>query len=116
MSGFQSRGRETRFDAHGAGIGLEIVHHLAARKVARLVLAVRNLVAGQKAAEEIRSKVKAGAPLTIDVWPLDLASFANVEAFAKRCATLDRLDGVAMNAGILGGEAFSLTEDGHELV
>ena len=47
---------------------------------------------------------------------MDMASFKSVKAFAERCETLDRIDGVAMNAGTLGGSERTMTEDGNELV
>jgi len=39
-----------------------------------------------------------------------------VIAFGERCKSLDRIDGVAMNAGILGGGTREMTKDGHEIV
>lgn len=51
---------------------------------------------------------------SIEVWPLDLADFKSVRAFAQRAESqLSRLDIVACNAGIVNPK-FELTTDGWE--
>ncbi|ORY23690.1 hypothetical protein BCR39DRAFT_345033 [Naematelia encephala] len=95
------------------GIGLEIVRHLVPFRPGKIILACRNFQAGEQARAEI---LRQAPDVDIEVWKVDLASFASVKAFAKRCHTsLGRLDGVAMNAGMMGA-AYQVTEDGHEIV
>ncbi|KAI1360902.1 putative short-chain dehydrogenase/reductase family protein [Xylaria arbuscula] len=83
-----------------SGLGLE----------AALILAVRNLEKGNAAKDSIIAST--GKETTIEVWELDLASRASVEAFAARANKLERLDIVVQNAGVLTHD-FILVE-GHE--
>ncbi|KAF7309007.1 hypothetical protein MKEN_01101700 [Mycena kentingensis (nom. inval.)] len=81
------------------GLGMATVIHLARMKPARIVLAVRNAAKGNKARDEIVTQTGYGG--IMDVWELDMGSFASVRAFAERVdAELQRLDGVLLNAGI----------------
>lgn len=51
---------------------------------------------------------------SIEVWPVDLADFKSVKAFANRAESqLSRLDVVVCNAGIVNPK-FELTTDGWE--
>jgi retinol dehydrogenase-12 len=109
-----SQERHTVNHAQTTGIGLDIAHHLAGFSPARIILAVRNMEAGETAKMEILAKA-ASPKAQVDVWKVDMASLASVKAFAKKCEALERIDGVAMNAGVLGGD-WKVTEDGHELV
>ncbi|KXX78385.1 Dehydrogenase/reductase SDR family member 13 [Madurella mycetomatis] len=82
------------------GLGLEAAKHLVALGAAKVVLAVRNLSGGETAKAEIESATGV-APGVAEVWPLDLASYASVKAFAKRAATeLERIDGLIENAAV----------------
>lgn len=67
-------------------------------------------MAGKTAASEIVSSGFKGA---LEVWELDLASFASVIAFGERCETLERLDCFVANAGIAYSH-WSETADGWE--
>jgi NAD(P)-dependent dehydrogenase (short-subunit alcohol dehydrogenase family) len=99
-----------------AGIGLEIARHLAQRHASKLIFAVRNIKSGAEAREVIFSECHNDASLDIEVWQVDMSSVASVKAFADRCATLDRIDGVALNAGVMGGGDMAKTVDGNEEV
>ena len=77
---------------------------------------MRDLKSGEAAKEAVLARAPKDAGLTIEVWSVDMASFKSVKAFAERCDTLNRVDGVAMNAGTLGGSEMTMTEDGNELV
>lgn len=82
------------------GLGLEAAKHLAALGAAKVILAVRNLSAGETAKAEIESSTGVAAGV-VEAWPLDLASYASVKAFAKRAAAeLERIDGLIENAAI----------------
>ncbi|KAI9677126.1 MAG: putative secondary metabolism biosynthetic enzyme [Bathelium mastoideum] len=83
-----------------SGLGLETAKHLVEFEASRVILAVRNLSAGEKAKEEIERLFKRRD--VVQVWNLDMASSASVQAFAKKAASeLDRIDGVVLNAGVM---------------
>jgi NAD(P)-dependent dehydrogenase (short-subunit alcohol dehydrogenase family) len=82
------------------GLGLETARHLVGSSASRVILAVRNISAGETAKVDIeRSTRRTGV---VEVWHLDLASYASVKKFAAKVQKdLDRLDGVIQNAGIM---------------
>lgn len=84
------------------GLGLAAATHIARLKPALLVLAVRNQAKGNAARDTIYKDTGLNPEdVKIEVWDLDMSSFASVLAFSDRCANdLDRLDGVSLNAGI----------------
>ncbi|CAI6100754.1 unnamed protein product [Clonostachys chloroleuca] len=81
------------------GLGLETARHLVHASAARVILAVRNVAAGEKAKVDIEKSSPAKG--VIDVWPLDLASFSSIHTFAQKVAELDRLDCLISNAGVM---------------
>lgn len=90
---------------------LQTAIHLARLSPARLILAVRDTEKGGLASKMIEEVTPFRG---VEVWKLDLASFASVRAFAKRCDTeLERLDIVVENAGV-ATERFEKTDDGWE--
>ncbi|KAF7309991.1 hypothetical protein MIND_00371900 [Mycena indigotica] len=92
-------GRTYIVTGSNSGLGLATVAHLAHMKPARIILAVRDSSKGEKAREEVVAET--GYTGRMDVWLLDMASFASVYAFAERAnSELDRLDGAILNAGI----------------
>ena len=65
----------------------------------KVILAVRNIEAGQTAKDDIETSTKSLS--IVDVWQLDMASFDSVKAFAKRATEqLNRIDAVIENAGV----------------
>ncbi|KAH8674145.1 hypothetical protein BX600DRAFT_509337 [Xylariales sp. PMI_506] len=93
------------------GLGLETARHLTRLGAARVIIAVRNLAAGETAKLDIEATTNRRGVL--EVWQLDLASFASVKSFAKRAVeTLDCIDALVANAGVALTD-FSTTE-GHE--
>ncbi|KAH8898766.1 NAD(P)-binding protein [Thozetella sp. PMI_491] len=81
------------------GLGLETARHLVACDAARVILAVRNTEQGEKARADIEHTT--GRKGVAEVWHLDLASFASVQAFAsKACGELERLDCLIENAAV----------------
>lgn len=82
------------------GLGLETARHLVGSSASRVILAVRNISAGETAKIDIeRSTRRTGV---VEVWHLDLASYASVKSFAAKAAKeLGRLDGLIENAGIM---------------
>ncbi len=82
------------------GLGFEAARHFTALGAAKVILAVRNADKGQKARESIEGSTGREKGV-VEVWPLDLGSYASVKAFASRAvAELERLDVLVENAGI----------------
>ncbi|TVY75917.1 Short chain dehydrogenase sol3 [Lachnellula suecica] len=74
------------------GLGKEAARHFARLGASKIILAVRNSAAGEAAKRDIESSTNCGAKV-LEVWPLDLASYASIKAFADRASALPRLDG-----------------------
>ncbi|KAH7313644.1 hypothetical protein B0I35DRAFT_452053 [Stachybotrys elegans] len=82
------------------GLGLETARHLVNFTAARVILAVRNLAAGEKAKQDIEKST--GRQGVVEVWQLDMASYASIQAFAKKAsAEVERIDGFVANAGVM---------------
>ncbi|KAL4867501.1 hypothetical protein BDV12DRAFT_186672 [Aspergillus spectabilis] len=82
-----------------SGLGLETARHLVAASANCVVLAVRNLEAGEAAKKEIEKT--AGRKRVVVVRHLDMASYASVQRFVEEITTeLDRIDGFVCNAGL----------------
>ena len=92
------------------GMGLEAARHFVRLDAAKVILAVRTLSKGEAAKESIEAST--GRKSVVEVWELDMARYASVQAFAARCETLERLDVVISNAGVYLFE-FS-TSEGNE--
>jgi retinol dehydrogenase 12 len=90
------------------GLGLEAARHLVRLGATKVILAVRSIDRGNAARESIEKST--GRTGVVEVWELDLARYASVRAFAERARTLDRLDVVVENAGVLT-QKFSMAED-----
>jgi NAD(P)-dependent dehydrogenase (short-subunit alcohol dehydrogenase family) len=95
-----------------SGIGLETARRLALAG-ADVVLAVRSVDKGNRAADDIR----ATAPeATVSVSELDLASLASIEAFAASMVADGRpVDLLINNAGVMAVPKRHTTADGFEL-
>ncbi|KAF7354600.1 hypothetical protein MSAN_01373300 [Mycena sanguinolenta] len=105
-------GRTYLVTGSNTGLGLALAIHLARLHPERLILAVRDLKKGDAAKEKIIAET--GFKGSIEVWELDMASFASVTKFAERAkTTLKRLDGAVLNAGINIWD-WRVTEDGWE--
>ncbi|KAB5580339.1 hypothetical protein GE09DRAFT_434279 [Coniochaeta sp. 2T2.1] len=86
------------------GLGLETSRHLLRLGVGKLIMGVRNLDKGEKARTELLESTKR-LPDSVEVWHLDMENNDSVKAFAHRATTtLDRLDALLANAGILAGK------------
>ncbi|KAL9627510.1 MAG: hypothetical protein Q9164_007588, partial [Protoblastenia rupestris] len=83
-----------------SGLGLETARHLVEFSASCVVLAVRNIMAGETAKREIEAST--GRMGVMQIMHLDMASSASVQSFAKKSSTeLDRIDGLVANAGIM---------------
>lgn len=92
------------------GLGLEAARHIVRLNAAKVILAVRNVPAGNEAKKSIEEST--GRANVCEVWELDMASYDSVIAFGERVSKLERLDVVLENAA-LGTQSFHLAE-GHE--
>jgi len=90
------------------GLGFEAARHITRLGAAKVILAVRSLSKGEEAKKSIeKSEKKSGV---VEVWQLDLSSYASVEEFAARVnKELPRLDVILENAGI-ATQAYNLAE------
>ncbi|KAI8589826.1 hypothetical protein BDZ88DRAFT_416772 [Geranomyces variabilis] len=104
-------GKKILITGASSGIGVETARALHATG-ADIYIAVRNVAAGQKIAEEIKNEARGGG--TIKVLELELGSLESVrrcaEAFGKESDTLNVF---VANAGVMACP-FSLTVDGYE--
>lgn len=80
------------------GLGLEAARHFVRLGAAKVILAVRNIAAGEKAKTSIEESTATCG--ICDVWELDLINYKSVQAFAERVAQLPRLAILIENAGI----------------
>nr|POF15594.1 short chain dehydrogenase sol3 [Quercus suber] len=80
------------------GLGKEAVRHFVGLGAAKVIIACRSTSKGEDAKRDIETSTKRTG--VIEVWELDLADYASVQAFAKRVQGLERVDAVLENAGI----------------
>jgi NAD(P)-dependent dehydrogenase (short-subunit alcohol dehydrogenase family) len=97
----------------GAGLGAETARVLALAG-AQVVMAVRNVPAGEQVASRLRAGLPTGAG-KLEVMTLDLANLASIRAFARALAARHpKLHLLINNAGVMG-MPLSFTADGFEL-
>jgi NAD(P)-dependent dehydrogenase (short-subunit alcohol dehydrogenase family) len=84
------------------GLGFEAAKHITRLEASRVILAVRSPKKGDAAKSAIESAT--GRQGVVEVWPLEMDDFSSIKDFAARCETLDRLDVVIANAGVLKTE------------
>ncbi|KGQ07259.1 WW domain-containing oxidoreductase [Beauveria bassiana D1-5] len=95
------------------GIGLEVARQFLGLGLSRLIIGARNEEKGKAAVADLQS-TSGGGKATIETWPLDLASYDSVVAFAERTKTLERMDYAVLNAGMCATK-FRINEStGHE--
>ena len=95
------------------GLGLEAARHITRLDAAKVILAVRSIPRGEAAQKSIETSTnRKGA---VEVWNLDLGSYASVKDFAKKVEGLDRLDAVIENAGI-ARQVWSVLEDNESTI
>jgi retinol dehydrogenase-12 len=92
------------------GLGLEATRHIVRAGAITVIIACRTLSKGEAAKQDIEAVEKRTG--VIQVWELDLSSYASIKAFAKKCETLPRLDVCIANAGIASGKFLKI--QGHE--
>lgn len=81
----------------------------------RVILACRNIEKAKAAAKDIQTTTSYSSD-TLQVWQLDMSSYASVQTFSDRVkAELPRVDVLIANAGI-GTLKFRMTEDDEETI
>jgi retinol dehydrogenase-12 len=93
-----------------SGLGLEATRHFVRCGAATVIIACRTRSKGEAAQRDIEATTKRTGVL--QVWELDLSSYASVRAFARKCETLACIDIVLENAGIAQGTFEKM--EGHE--
>ena len=105
------RGRRVVVTGASSGIGVETARALASTG-AEVTLAVRNIEAGRKVADDIAERLPAGAP-GVQVAPLDLADPASVAGFVR--AWSGPLHILVNNAGVMALPKLTRTPAGYEM-
>jgi NAD(P)-dependent dehydrogenase (short-subunit alcohol dehydrogenase family) len=109
------KGRTVIVTGSNVGLGLEACRWLVKFGAAKVIMACRNLEKGQAALRNIQESTSC-PPTTLEVWRLDMSSYAAVLVFVDKVkAELPRLDAVILNAG-LGTRTWRMTEDNEETI
>lgn len=82
-----------------SGLGLEAARWFVKLDAKKVILAVRSQAKGEAAKKDIEASTERTG--VVEVWDLDLASYASVKANAAKLNGLERLDVLVENAGIL---------------
>ncbi|KAK0292081.1 hypothetical protein LTR91_000075 [Friedmanniomyces endolithicus] len=94
------------------GLGLRCAEIMLDLHLTHLIMAVRSIAKGEKAAAALR---EAHPDAKIEVWELDMLSYDSVRNFAKRCESLPRLDIALLNAGYWEMDSWKVEPStGHE--
>jgi len=109
LEGVDLSGRSALVTGGASGIGLETARALA-RAGATVTLAVRDVTAGSRAANDISSTT---GNADVRVEPLDLTSTSSISAFSRRWNI--PLHMLVLNAGIMAVPTLEKTSQGHEL-
>ena len=81
-----------------SGLGKEAARHFTRLNAAKVIIAVRSVGKGEEAKADIEATT--GRKGVVEVYRLDLGSYASVKSFAAKVAELPRVDAVVENAGI----------------
>ncbi|KAK3348779.1 putative short-chain dehydrogenase [Lasiosphaeria hispida] len=116
VTGVSLAGKTAIVTGSNTGLGLECSRQFLDLGLSKLILAVRSETKGAAAAAELAAgrNLPAGA---IEVWPMDLADYDSIVAFAARAnASLDRLDILVANAGLVTAVHEPNPTTGHDQV
>ncbi|KAI1208145.1 NAD(P)-binding protein [Annulohypoxylon truncatum] len=113
VQGVNLEGKTAIVTGSNVGVGLECSRRLLDLGLSKLVLAVRSEAKGQTALADLSKgrNLKEGA---IVVWHLDHSSYDSVLSFVEKTKTLDRLDIVILNIGIMTTSPKPNPNTGHE--
>jgi NAD(P)-dependent dehydrogenase (short-subunit alcohol dehydrogenase family) len=109
------KGRTVIVTGSNVGLGLEASRWIVRLGASQVILACRNVDKGKAAAKDIQATTSCSSD-TLQVWHLDMSSYASVQAFSNRVkAELPRLDVLIANAGVYTAQ-FRMTENGEETI
>jgi NAD(P)-dependent dehydrogenase (short-subunit alcohol dehydrogenase family) len=109
------KGKTVIITGSSSGLGLEASRWVVRLGASQVILACRNVVKAKAAAADIQATTSC-SPDILQVWHLDLSSYASIEAFSEKVkAELPRLDVILANAG-LALKRFHMTEDNEETI
>ena len=109
------KGRTAIVTGASSGLGLEACRQMVSLGASKVILACRNTEKALLAAKDIQATTSCSDNV-LDVWHLDMSSYASIKAFADKVrAQLPRLDVCIANAGI-GTRTFRMTEDNEETI
>ncbi|OIW26041.1 short-chain dehydrogenase [Coniochaeta ligniaria NRRL 30616] len=94
------------------GIGLACARVLLDLKLSTLILGARNMEKGNAVAKTLTERSESS---NVQVWELEMLSYDSIQDFAKRCATLERIDFVILGASVLPSDFRLNPSTGHEL-
>ena len=80
------------------GLGKEAARHYVRLNAEKVILACRSRERGEAAKKDIEATTKRKGVL--EIWELNLGSYASVKSFADKAKGLPRLDSIVENAGI----------------
>ncbi|KAJ5752936.1 retinol dehydrogenase 14 [Penicillium odoratum] len=111
------QGKTILITGANTGLGREAARHALALGAGTIISGVRTLSKGEDAKANIEASTGCTDKKKVLVWPIDLESFASVQAFAARVRKYNfeggQLDIAIMNAGIASVE-YAVTHDGWE--
>ena len=109
------KGKTAIVTGASSGLGLEACRWMVRLGASQVILACRNVDKAKAAAKDIQTTTSCSSD-TLQVWHLDMSSYASVQAFSDRVkAELPRVDVLIANAG-LGTQKFRITEDNEETI
>lgn len=107
------QGKTVVVTGSNVGLGLEACRWMVRLGASRVILACRNIEKGRTAARDIQATTGCSSD-ALDVWQLNMSSYASVQAFSDRVnAELPRLDVLIANAGVYAS-TFRMAEDNEE--
>lgn len=95
------------------GLGREAARHFVKLGADTVIIACRTVSKGEDAKKDIEATT--GRTGVVEVWELNLSSYASVEAFAARAQQLPRLDALLENAGVYTYK-WEITEDNESTI
>ena len=96
-----------------SGLGFECAETLLTYRLSYLIITVRDESKGNEAITKLKSLHPTAR---IEAWTLDMLSYDSIQAFAQRCAGLERIDFAILNAGLQHGEFIINKTTKHELI
>ncbi|KAL2683004.1 hypothetical protein Neosp_007466 [[Neocosmospora] mangrovei] len=105
-------GQTALITGSNVGLGFECARQLLALNLSHLIVAVRSQARGDAAAKRLQDEFPHAK---IEVSLVDMSSYKSIQAFAKRCESLPRLDIAILNAGLSRPKFERCEETKHEM-